>query len=795
MESLLELWLSIYDDQGKAYPVTDGPITSAISATIVLTELGMFSTSTVTLPGSDRRAPLCLNPDVLIEVVQPGLAGGDMDRGTLMFGYATKGEQDIAEDGTHVIVLTIEPITSELLWYNTRRGWVAQNWLSVIAEQIASLHPKWHSLFTGTGTALNDLQVSVSRNQDTLQGAYLAIAKQFGVYARMGIDPTTGGPSDVLGNPVRMLEMGAFGAAPTVWLTSANGAQPSELPNSVTKLIATIQRIPADATNLCNVTVPFGGGASTDTVVNLERLWRIVNDTSYPGFAQFGTDAESIARTGKPSLFPEYDHTNYPITDPQTLNYSGAPTYDTDGNLLQGGWGTRAVTRDGHWDYVVMDVQSHGQHLHHDRPFTDSSLTYTDNSPANQELTERALYLSTIANFKRFSQPHHSFACTVASASGRPTRAGDLIAIDYQQISIDQDNAAVVEMNVTDTLRVMRVTRQFPQMIDEYVLSNLGRFEEDDTSAAVGAAQQMVSLGVQQGTGLAKDTVVITGNIDAGVGNEITHWWYIPPEHFRYHMVRVRCDFFPFRGTATTSYNPAGTPVVTIGDVELLIATPNDISAQSAPIAGPFKHFHRVPVGGATLNLNIPSVPYNSPPNLYMWMGGSGNVDNNGAGGMSLRANTSSGGSLGTGSEIYLANNDMTPTAHVHKVANKNDTIAHIPANTTLGPLPQHVHDLEKKIPTGQPSPASITMRINGTPLSSGAQATGTRDTTGAFTSSFIVSDIGPYLDNITPGTDVPITFTAGVSADNLAGVGWLQLTFTAVEELGGLVSKGVVVS
>ena len=131
MESLLEFWSVIFDDQGKAYPVTDGPITSAISATIVLTELGMFSTSTVTLPGSDRRAPLCLNPDVLIEVVQPGLAGGDRDRGTLMFGYATKGEQDIAEDGTHVIVLTIEPITSELLWYNTRRGWVAQDWLSV----------------------------------------------------------------------------------------------------------------------------------------------------------------------------------------------------------------------------------------------------------------------------------------------------------------------------------------------------------------------------------------------------------------------------------------------------------------------------------------------------------------------------------------------------------------------------------------------------------------------------------------------------------------------------------------
>ena len=338
-------------------------------------------------------------------------------------------------------------------------------------------------------------------------------------------------------------------------------------------------------------------------------------------------------------------------------------------------------------------------------------------------------------------------------------------------------------------LRVMRVTRHFPEMIDEYVLSNLGRFEEDDTSGAVSAAQQAVSFSVQQGTGLAKDTVVVMGNID--FANPMTHWWYIPVEHYRYHSVRVRCDFFPFRGTAVTAENIANIPVLSVG-AEILIATPNNLDAQSAPITAPFQHFHKVGVGGGGVNLSIPSVPYNAQPSRYVVMAGNGNVDDQGNGGIHLEG-AGAIGSVKTGVEIYLA--DMTPTKHTHPVLKATETVAHLPAGQTIGNLPQHTHDLVKQIPTGQPAPASITLRINGVPLSSGAKTTGTRDSTGAFTSSWTCDDIGPYLDAIPAGTDVPITFTAGTSPTNLAGVGWLQLTFTCVEELGGLVSKGVVVS
>ena len=237
-------------------------------------------------------------------------------------------------------------------------------------------------------------------------------------------------------------------------------------------------------------------------------------------------------------------------------------------------------------------------------------------------------------------------------------------------------------------------------------------------------ARQLPAIQMSVGTGLAKDSVVIRDNIDAA--NPITHYFYVPPEHFRYHTVRVRCDFFSFRGTATTAQNQTGTHIVTVGLVPILIPARIDLGAASAPIPAPFKHFHQVPVGGATLNMSIPSVPYNSPPNLYMWIGGSGTPNSSGGGGMSLRANTSSGGSLATGVEIF--NTDMSPTAHGHDVAKTGDQIAHIPAGTSLADLPLHTHDVEKRIPTGQPSPASITLYINGMALPSGAQTTGTRD-------------------------------------------------------------------
>jgi hypothetical protein len=167
------------------------------------------------------------------------------------------------------------------------------------------------------------------------------------------------------------------------------------------------------------------------------------------------------------SVFPEYDPA-YPISDPEnppdgswhftmpdgtarSTNSTAtlATIYAAGGILTQGPAGTRYPCLDGHWDYMVHDRDSYALYGHQDAPYQDSSLTYTDPSVANQELTERALYVSVFANFKRFGHPHHTVTCT-APGLGRPTRAGDLIAVDYGRVSGDEGGAAVVEMAVQE---------------------------------------------------------------------------------------------------------------------------------------------------------------------------------------------------------------------------------------------------------------------------------------------------------------------------------------------------------
>ncbi|MCA1670547.1 MAG: hypothetical protein LC793_24835, partial [Thermomicrobia bacterium] len=412
-------------------PLGDGPLLTAISGEIVLTELGQFNASMLVFPAADARVIAAMQPWTLLEIVQDGV-------GTLTYGYVLNPRQQITAQDQHTVTLTLEPLTVETMWETTHRGWTAANTLSVVAARLGALAlpdptrglPGWTGRFTGAGTDA-DITVSVNLNDPTVQAGFLQVAKQFSQYARQGVD--------ALGVPTRVLEMGQFGAAATIWLVSGDGADADEAnKNPLIRLVATVDRLPNDVQQLTTVTTPFGGGSSSDALVTLERLWRIINDPAYPNFLRFGSDAQSMAYTGKPSLFPEYDPA-YPISDPRNPP-TGAIQRDAYGNLLQGVTGTRYPTLDGHWDYVVYDAAAYAAYGHKQRSFTDSSLTYADASPANQELTARALYIETITNFKRFSHPHHSFACTTPGV-GRPTRAGDLIAADYLRASMDERGA------------------------------------------------------------------------------------------------------------------------------------------------------------------------------------------------------------------------------------------------------------------------------------------------------------------------------------------------------------------
>jgi hypothetical protein len=252
--------------------------------------------------------------------------------------------------------------------------------------------------------------------------------------------------------------------------------------------------------------------------------------------------------------------------------------------------------------------------------------------------------------------------------------------------------------------------------------------------------------------------------------NPMTVWHYIAAEHYRYRQVRVRCDFFPFRGTATTATNSAATITLSVPHGTHKVApqtgTPSaagGIATSSDPIGGVPTHYHdwtlhtlgSVPTGSQIVGFDGSNIGHNGIP-----------------------------AAISTTDNITRVN--LAPTAASHTVPIQQSLDLEHPT-TLSGPLPQHTHDVEKRIPTGQPSPASITMTINGQALTAGAAVTGTRDASGAFTGSFVVNDISAALDLIAPGTDVPLVFSAGTSASNPFGVGFLQVTVTAVEELGGL--------
>jgi hypothetical protein len=745
---MLEIWGSLNGVQ-----IGRGPIFTATDAQIVLAELGQFSDSSITLPSSDARALLAMRPYTVLDVYQQGIEG------PITSGYVLNPRQQVSDNGDGTIQLTLAHLTTELLWYRTGREWTAANWLSVIVARLGALVPGWSAVFTGTGSAINDVVASVSLDNPTVLAGFLDTGKQFSCYVRQGIDVNSA--------PNRSLEMGQFGHAPTQTLVSGNGGNAER----ISGLIASVDRTPNDVSALINIVVPFGGG-SGDSLVTLERCWRIVNDPTYPHYGSWGTPD---------SVFPEYDP-RWPISDPEHPPGSYPP-----GDLRQGPSGTRRVTLGGHYDYVVYDRDSFLTYGHKEGTFVDSSLNYTDPSPANQELTARALYLSAIANFERFAHPHDTFQCTVANATNRPTRAGDLIAIDYQKVTVSE-HGAVVEMNVVENLRVMRIERTFTSTgppSDTYTLSSLGRFDETDASGQADLSRQMVALQLNRGTGLASIHLPWAENIDAA--NPIIIPWYVVPEHYRYHAVRLQCDFYPFRGTATTAVNQTGTHIVTVGAVEIIIPARIDLTAAQKPIPALPIHTHPIPIRPDTFNMTVPALNQAFAPNRYLWMGGDGD------GQVTIFSNNHSG-TFYTG-QPPGSGIDVTPTNHTHDVAKANDQIAHIPAGTPLADLPQHSHDLEKHIPgnhTGEPtppSPVSIAMTINGVGLSIGAATTGSRDSSGAFTSSFVCNDIGPYLDLYPPGSLVTIQFNAGTSGGNPFGVGYLRLMFTGVEELGGNVN------
>jgi hypothetical protein len=816
---MIELWGTRF-----GVPIGTGPLFRYQTADIVIEELDNFSQHSVVVPATDRQAILSMQPYTLLEIKQENLSVSSnptqtITSNTIGWGYVLDPEHQISNNDDGTITFTLEPLTVEATWFMTRIGFQAggdssiNSFISVTAQKIADLiggdgyTPKWYGRFIADYTA--DIPFSVTYDNLTALGAFQQFAKDTQYFCRIG---TTAGIQD------RILEMGEFGVSSGITLASADGAQPDDMDsNKSTRLIASVTHHPNNVSQLVNVVAPYGGGNDRSSLVTLERLWRIINDPSYPGVGQYGSEAESMARTGKSSLFPEYDPA-YPITDPSnpptgTIQYT---ILDTAGNVVgtntsgqyavviqglnpdgtrilqvfdslghtrpdliaalsQGAFFTRGVCLDGHYEYDVLDTASYNQWGHKRGAFVDSQFNYTDPSPANQELTERALYVATVANLKKFSQPHHTFTCVVAQATGRPPRAGDLVTVEFNKVGYEETEvggAAIVEMSVAEDLRVMKVVRHFTEgepPTDEYTLSNLGRFENESAASAISdMARQLVAVQIKQGTGLAPFFIPWAENVDAN--NPVIIPFYIVNEKARFHQVRVQCDFSSYRGSSETATNSAATITLSVPHgTHQVAAQPGHsfggggIASTNDQIAALQHHYHTIQVVANT--------------------GGTPNVKIASSGGAGLLAATSGGASVvSTDKEVNF------DTGHGHTTPIQQGVAMQFPDSLT-GPLPQHTHPLDQHIPQNQPSPSLIHFAINGQYLSSGVVTTGTRGSGGEFTTSFVIEDIGPQLEQFKAGETVQLKFEAGAGPGNNFGVGYLRIMITGVMELGGLTS------
>jgi hypothetical protein len=357
---------------------------------------------------------------------------------------------------------------------------------------------------------------AVRFEQATLLGALTDLAKQTFHHVRLakrtqdGSDAT--GPF-LAGDPRRTIDVGTFGAPSTLRLISAQGGAVGAInANPDVRIIIAFSRS-RDASNVINSIAPLGGGTG-DAQVDLERCWRIVNDPTYPGFGKYGQVDGSI--------FPEYDAA-YPL--PSVL-LQGTPV---PARLNRAGTAMEpAVTLDGKFEYRVTDPASiaywrsifdptgtAGETGEMRGTLTDSALTYPDQTPGNQEVTARTLYVEAITKLRYSALTNETIALTTTGA-GRVPHAGDLVRVAYTRTGTDRDGT-YTQVAIDADYTVLGVKRTYDDngpVKDDWLLSDKGQRPETPRSLAADARATMKALQLVPTTGLALLSVTGAGDCD-----------------------------------------------------------------------------------------------------------------------------------------------------------------------------------------------------------------------------------------------------------------------------------------
>lgn len=896
---MLEFWATRF---GK--PLGDGPLYRWLDADVVMSEVNQFSATAVTLPAASRRNIAAMLPYTLLEIVQVGVGTighgyvldprqqvTENDDGTITLELApltTEGTWYLTGRG-YVRDAALSVIATDLVSFIGTDGAVP-SW-SFVYRDAATGDPEIalgyeNATITGamidlatnnfsfirmgaavgkvvavamvaTGTGYNPAAPPAVGfySRDASVGGGVAVVDASGHVVGVTItdpgaghsDPVTvafvggGGTGAVatatldgaVGTPMRRFEIGQFGADSGITLCSADGADAETIgQNSRVRLIATVDRSPNGVSGLVNAVVPLGSGSGA-TQVSVERLWRIVNDPTYPNYGRYGAQAGS--------LFPEYDHTNYPISDPanqptgvtqwkfldangvdqgqaftvflnppdpdgsrraSAVDSHGAVRNDIQAILWQGAFGTRRPTRDGRFDYIVYDRASclspsaggWGQKW---GTYSDPQFSYVDTTAAHQEDSARGLYSGTIANLKRKSQPHHSFACTVANAIGRPPQGGDTVSVEYNRVTADAETGAVVEMAVAETLRVMRVVRSFREgqlPVDTYTLSNLGRFDEDDATTVADLGQKLAQVQIKQQYGILAFAVNDRGNVDAGHPLETPV--EIPKGLLRWHRCSLRVDFMAFAATFDTTSGPTPADIEFPDQVAQLSLDHGDhhlagTGVTDTGIGGTTDGFDLVQTGvdndavvqmvvtndGSSVpdgqNLKAQLVTEGGNARWRLWSSG---VPNGRSVGSSMKIN------------FTKAKTQSTFTAAVNKAV--------AVASKLTAALPFHTHALTQRVPDGPLPPGvrvyvGVDQQYTLLPTTGMTLLSGTRRADGVFTTSFVLDDIA-FLANY-PGRTVWIKCEPITSTANTYGVGAVRVAGTWEGEIGASVSTSIV--
>jgi hypothetical protein len=267
----------------------------------------------------------------------------------------------------------------------------------------------------------------------------------------------------VNGDPVQALEIGTFGAAPTMTLKTAEGESPVQVQQRNPNLRLFNPQVDYQWTTSQIITIGVAQGAANgDNAVDLRDLYDYVSvPNPIPGAHG------SIVYY---PLFPEYDPVSFPIERRVALN--GTYYY-----VVKNMAAINVMKAKGHWSGEIWG------------DISDPSIQYVDQSPdAQRQAVQRSLYVSCVTKLKQRDTSHFTATLQV-DGRGRVTQAGDLVNVHITRIGrgrrVGGTPQAFSEVNIKVTPTVMSWIRQYrdDSVTDQVKVSTLARLLDNPNAA------------------------------------------------------------------------------------------------------------------------------------------------------------------------------------------------------------------------------------------------------------------------------------------------------------------------